>query len=104
MTDRTNVNPAIMLVHGAFADASSCNAIQLRGCDFDGGWPGVEDFSMFRAFDRAVAGAVAFDDAGVGAVSAWSERESEDLLDDTAVPVIGLVRGESPRSHRLRGG
>ena len=59
---------------------------------------------MFRAFDRAVAGAVAFDDAGVGAVSAWSERESEDLLDDAAVPVIGLVRGESPRSHRLRGG
>src|SRR5215471_20694913 len=30
MTERTNVNPTIMLVHGAFADASSWNGVIER--------------------------------------------------------------------------
>ena len=59
---------------------------------------------MLGAFDGPVAGAVAFDHSGVGAVPAFAEWESKDFLDDTPVGVIGLVRGESPRSLRLRGG
>ena len=82
----------------------SPNALKLRGCDFDGGWPGVADLSVSGAFDGPVAGAVAFDNSGVGAVPAFPERESEDFLYDTPEAFIGLVRGESPRSRRLRGG
>ena len=89
---------------GRPAAAPSRNAIQLRGGDFDGSGAGVEDLLVLRAFDGPVAGAVAFDHSGVGAVPAFAERESKDLLDDTPVSVIGLVRGENPRSHRLRGG
>jgi len=59
---------------------------------------------MLGAFDGPVAGAVAFDDAGVGAVAAFPVGVGEDFLDDPAVRVICLVRGESPRSRRLRGG
>src|SRR6266536_5309189 len=80
------------------------NAIQLRGGDFDDSGASVEDFSVLRAFDGPVAGAVAFDHSGIGAVPAFAEWESKDLFDDTPVSVIGLVRGESPRSPRLRGG
>src|SRR5664279_5218398 len=81
------------------------NAIQLCRCDFDGGWAGVEGFLVCGAFDGPVAGAVAFDHSGVGAVSAFAEWESKDFLDDTSLGVIGcLVRGESPLSLRLRGG
>jgi hypothetical protein len=80
------------------------NALQLRGCDFDGCGAVVADFSMLGAFDGPVAGAVAFDDAGVGAVAAFPVGVGEDFLDDAAVCVIGLVRGERPRSRRLRGG
>src|SRR6266545_7958558 len=83
---------------------SSRNAIQLRGCDFDGGRPGIAGSSVFGAFDGPVAGAVAFDHAGVGAVSARPERMPEDFLDHAPKDVIVLVRGESPRSRRLRGG
>jgi hypothetical protein len=83
---------------------TSPNALQLRGCDFDGCGAVVADFSMLGAFDGPVAGAVAFDDAGVGAVAAFPVGVGEDFLDDAAVRVIGLVRGERPRSRRLRGG
>jgi hypothetical protein len=81
------------------------NALKLRGCDFDGGGPGVEDFLVSGSFDGPVARAVAFDDSGVGAVAAFPEGESEDFVDDSAVRVvIAAVRGEIPRSRRLRGG
>jgi hypothetical protein len=83
---------------------ASLNALQLRGCDFDGCGAVVADFSMLGAFDGPVAGAVAFDDAGVGAVAAFPVGVGEDFLDDAAARVIGLVRGERPRSRRLRGG
>jgi hypothetical protein len=60
---------------------------------------------MLGAFDGSVAGAVAFDDAGVGAVSAFLVGVGEDFVDEASVGVvIGAVRGESPRSRRLRGG
>src|SRR6266581_5514237 len=54
------------------------NALQLRGCDFDRCWPGVDDLAVLGTFDGPVAMAVAFDDSGVSAVSAFPERESED--------------------------
>jgi hypothetical protein len=40
---------------------------------------------VFSAFDGPIAGAVAFDDAGAGAVSAFVARVVEDLRDDAAV-------------------
>jgi len=59
---------------------------------------------MVGSFDGPIAGAVTFDDSGVGAVSSFSERELRDGFDDPLVRVAFIERGESPRSPRLRGG
>lgn len=85
--------------------AASPNAVDLSGPDFDGGRAGVADFSMFSAaFDGPVAGAVAFDHAGVGSVSTFAEWVSENFVDHALEGVvIRVVRGEIPRSRRLRG-
>ena len=80
------------------------NALQLRDCDFDGGGAWVEDFSVFGSFDGPVAGAVAFDDAGVGAVSALAVGVGEDFGFHSLYCVRDLVRGKSRWSLRLRGG
>ena len=76
----------------------------LRDCDFDGGGAWVEDFSVFGSFDVPVAGAVAFDDAGVGAVSAFAVWVGEDFGFHSLYCVMDLVRGKSRWSLRLRGG
>jgi hypothetical protein len=55
------------------------NALQLRGCDFDGCGAVVADLSMLGVFDGPVAGAVAFDDAGVGVVAAFPVGVGEDF-------------------------
>jgi hypothetical protein len=87
------------------AGLSSRNGVQLRGRDFDGGGPVVADFAVLWSFDGLVAGAVAFDHSGVGTVSTFLARVVEDLVDDAPVRgVATAVRGESPQSHRLRGG
>jgi hypothetical protein len=83
---------------------ASPNGLQLCGGDFDGDWPGVNDSAMLGAFDGPVTGAVAFDHPRMGAVAAFGEGVSEDLGDGSAGDVTGLVRGESPRGRRLRGG
>jgi hypothetical protein len=78
---------------------------KLRGGDFEGGWPVVADLAVLWSFDGPVAGAVAFDHSRIGAVLAFAERVVEDLVDDAAVGgVASAVRGENPRSRRLRGG
>ena len=59
---------------------------------------------MFGAFDGPVAGAVAFDDAGVGAVSAFPVGVGEDFGFHSLYCVMDLVRGKSRWSLRLRGG
>jgi schlafen family protein len=84
---------------------ASTNGVQLRGCDFEGGRPVVEDLAVLTAFDGPVARAVAFDHPRVCAVSTFVARVVENFVDDAAVGgVATAVRGESPRSHRLRGG
>src|SRR5947199_4747390 len=83
----------------------SNNDVQLRGCDFDGGRAVVEDLAVVTAFDGPVARAVAFDHPRVAAVSTFVARVVEYFVDDAAMgSVATAVRGESPRSHRLRGG
>src|SRR2546423_12240031 len=65
----TNIGSASRQNQSANSSISSArpNALQLRGCGFDGCGAVVADFSMLGAFDGPVAGAVAFDDAGEGA-------------------------------------
>jgi hypothetical protein len=79
--------------------------LKLRGGDFDGSGPVVEDLVVLSAFDGLVAGTVAFDHSWVAAVPTFAERVFEYFSDDAAAGGVATAeRGESPRRHRLRGG
>ena len=80
------------------------NALKLRGCDFDGWRCWVVDLFVVGSFDGSVAGAVAFDDAGGGAVASASVGVFEDFGEDAVARPIKVCRGKSPRCLPLLGG